>query len=122
MMKIRGNMAPSRKKDYVEFPGVTDFMEQQPESVRLEYSLIVERLEAEGRLSMPEGEKIAGEGLFVIRVIRAGNVRIFYVYGEGDYVYGIHAYVKKTRQIPAQDLALARRFAKTLKSKEEGKR
>lgn len=121
-MKIRGNMAPSRKKDYVEFPGVTDFMEQQPESVRLEYSLIVERLEAEGRLSMPEGEKIAGEGLFVIRVIRAGNVRIFYVYGEGDYVYGIHAYVKKTRQIPAQDLALARRFAKTLKSKEEGKR
>lgn len=122
MMKIRGYMAPSRKKDYVEFPSVTDFMEQQPEGVRLEYNLIVERLEAEGRLSMPEGEKIAGEGLFVIRVIRAGNVRIFYVYGEGDYVYGIHAYVKKTRQIPAHDLALARRLAKALKSKEEGKR
>lgn len=121
-MKIRGNMASSRKKDYVEFPGVTDFMEQQSEGVRLEYKLIVERLEAEGRLSMPEGEKIAGEGLFVIRVIRAGNVRIFYVYGEGDYVYGIHAYVKKTRQISAQDLALARRFAKALKSKEDGKR
>ena len=111
-------MIPKRKKSYVEFPGVTAFMKQQPEAVRIEYDLIVEKLEAEGRLSMPEGEKIAGENLFAIRVIRAGNVRIFYVYGADDFVYGIHAYVKKTRQIPKQEITLARKLAKVLKNQE----
>ncbi len=94
-------------------------MERQPENVRREYELIVEKLEADGRLSMPEGEKIAEEGLFVIRVIRAGNIRVFYVYGQGDFVYGIHAYVKKTRKIPERELTYARKLAKTLKNKEE---
>ena len=107
-------MIPKRKKSYVEFPGVTAFMKQQPEAVRIEYDLIVEKLEA----SMPEGEKIAGENLFAIRVIRAGNVRIFYVYGADDFVYGIHAYVKKTRQIPKQEITLARKLAKVLKNQE----
>ena len=87
-------------------------------TVRIEYDLIVEKLEAEGRLSMPEGEKIAGENLFAIRVIRAGNVRIFYVYGVDDFVYGIHAYVKKTRQIPKLEITLARKLAKALKNQE----
>lgn len=112
-------MTPLRKKEYAEFPDVNAFMARQPENVRREYELIVEKLEAEGRLSMPEGEKIAGEGLFVIRVIRAGNIRVFYVYGQGDFIYGIHAYVKKTRQIPERELAYARKLAKALKNREE---
>ena len=58
MMKIRGNMAPSRKKDYVEFPGVTDFMEQQPE---LEYRLIAERLEAEADFVLANRDRLAKE-------------------------------------------------------------
>ena len=118
----RCGMNPAKKKSYVEFPGVTAFMSQQPDSVRIEYDLIVEKLEAEGRLAMPEGEKIAGENLFVIRVIRAGNVRVFYVYGADDFVYGIHAYVKKTRQIPKQEIALARKLAKVLNNQEGAKR
>ena len=52
----RCGMNPAKKKSYVEFPGVTAFMSQQPDSVRIEYDLIVEKLEAEGRLAMPEGE------------------------------------------------------------------
>lgn len=115
-------MKPEKKKSYVEFPGVTAFMNQQPEGVRIEYDLLVEKLEAEGRLSMPEAEKITGENLFVIRVIRAGNVRIFYVYGTDDFIYGIHAYVKKTRQIPKQEIALARKLAKALNDQEGVKR
>lgn len=115
-------MNPAKKKSYVEFPGVTAFMSQQPDSVRIEYDLIVEKLEAEGRLAMPEGEKIAGENLFVIRVIRAGNVRVFYVYGADDFVYGIHAYVKKTRQIPKQEITLARKLARVLNNQEGAKR
>ena len=118
----RHRIKPEKKKSYVEFPGVTAFMNQQPEGVRIEYDLLVEKLEAEGRLSMPEAEKITGENLFVIRVIRAGNVRIFYVYGTDDFIYGIHAYVKKTRQIPKQEIALARKLAKALNDQEGMKR
>ena len=53
----RCGMNPAKKKSYVEFPGVTAFMSQQPDSVRIEYDLIVEKLEAEGRLAMPLSEK-----------------------------------------------------------------
>lgn len=49
---------------------------------------------------MPYGEKVSGEDLFAIRVIQAGNIRVFYVYGLNDIVYGIHAYTKKTQVIP----------------------
>ena len=49
-------------------------------------------------------------------------MRIFYVYGTDDFIYGIHAYVKKTRQIPKQEIALARKLAKALNDQEGMKR
>ena len=49
-------------------------------------------------------------------------MRVFYVYGADDFVYGIHAYVKKTRQIPKQEIALARKLAKVLNNQEGAKR
>ena len=56
-------MDPAKKKSYVEFPGVTAFMSQQPDSVRIEYDLIVDKLEAEGAFGNAGGGKIAGENL-----------------------------------------------------------
>ncbi len=64
---------------------------------------------------MPFGEKIAGENLFAIRVINAGNVRVFYVYGKNDKVYGLSGYEKKTRTIPHSEMEQARKLAKLLK-------
>ena len=63
---------------------------------------------------MPFGEKIDGEDLFAIRVIQAGNIRVFYVYGIADFVFGIHAYEKKTQEIPERELKQARRVFKAL--------
>lgn len=108
-------MSNERKKIFVELPKVKKFIEGQSEAVRDEYDLIVDELERDGTLSMPKAEKIAGENLFAIRVIRAGNVRVFYVYGLGKYVYAISGYVKKTRQIPDAEMELARRIVKLLK-------
>ena len=108
-------MPDNRKKIFVELPRVTKFFESQPVEVRDEYDLIVDELELAGNLSMPKAEKIAGENLFAIRVIRAGNVRVFYVYGLDKYVYGISGYVKKTRQIPDAEMNQARRIIKLLK-------
>ena len=66
-------------------------------------------------LKMPYGEKISGDNLFAIRVIQAGNIRVFYVYGTGNLIYGIHAYQKKTEQIPKCELKQANRMIKLLK-------
>jgi len=104
-----------KKKDFIEFPNVTRFMSTQSVEINDEYREIVRRLEAEGRLSMPFGEKLRGENLFAIRVINAGNVRVFYVYGKGNNIFGIHGYVKKTQTIPQYELQQAHKLARTLK-------
>ena len=107
-------MPDENKKQFVEFPNVTQFMATQNEEINAEYREIVLKLEREGNLSMPFGEKLKGESLFVIRVIKAGNVRVFYVYGKEDNVYGIHGYVKKTRAIPKCELKYARKLVKEM--------
>jgi len=108
-------MAKQLKKSFQELPRLETFLAEQSEVVRDEYREIVAMLEAEGQLSMPFGEKITGENLFAIRVIRAGNVRVFYVYGKADIVYGLSGYVKKTQTIPRGEMELARKLAKLLK-------
>ena len=109
-------MCVAKKKCFVEFPRVTGFLSGQSSEINAEYREIVLKLETEGRLSMPFGEKLKGEeDLFAIRVINAGNVRVFYVYGKADNIYGIHGYTKKTQSIPQKELKQARQIVKALK-------
>ena len=95
---------------------VADFLDQQSTEVRLEYAVIVDMLESEGRLSMPFGEKISGKNLFAIRVIHAGNIRVFYAYGTQNDIYGMHGYVKKTRTIPQKEMKQAEKIYKLLRA------
>lgn len=96
---------------------VKEFMRFQSGEVKKELNSIIFRLERDGILEMPYGEKLTGENLFAIRVIQAGNIRVFYVYGHGDRIYGIHGYEKKTQQIPERELDQARRTLKVLRQK-----
>lgn len=105
-----------KKKKFVNLKNVQEFMQKQAEEVRLEYFLIISMLEESGRLSMPYGEKISSKDLFVIRIIRSGNVRIFYTYGVNDDIYGIHAYEKKTTRIPKKELKQAEKTLKFLRT------
>ena len=93
---------------------VKDFMREQSGDVKQELNNIIWRLETEGALVMPYGEKVSGEDLFAIRVIQAGNIRVFYVYGLNDIVYGIHAYTKKTQVIPREHKEQALKVVKVL--------
>ena len=95
-------------------PMLTGFLESQTAAIVCEYRQIVERLELEGYLSMPFGEKIGRENLFAIRVIHAGNVRVFYAYGKDDWVYGLCGYEKKTQKIPQHELRFARKLLRAL--------
>ena len=101
------------KKRYIALQQVKDLINAQPKEVKAEYELIVNKLQENGRLVMPFGEKVENK-LFAIRVVRAGNIRVFYVYGLDDKIYGIYGYVKKTRSIPQKELKQARKILKLL--------
>jgi phage-related protein len=103
-----------KKKHYAELPPVEKFIKGQHPEVIAEYRTIVAELEREGRLSMPKAEKIEGKNLFAIRVIDTANIRVFYIYGRNDCVYGIHAYTKKTQKIPLNEIRYALKIAKAL--------
>ena len=105
---------PKKKKSFRMMQSVKDFMRGQPGEVKQELNGIIWKLETEGALSMPYGEKLEGENLFAIRVIQAGNIRVFYVYGVKDFVFGIHGYVKKTQNIPEKEMRYARKVLKQL--------
>lgn len=104
-------MKNEKKKFFVMMDAVRDFMREQPGDVKHELNGIIWKLETEGTLTMPYGEKITGEEqLFAIRVMQAANIRIFYAYGSRDYVFGLHGYVKKTQDIPAKEMKQAKRM------------
>lgn len=107
-------MEPPKKK-FVMLQHVKDFMRDQPGDVKQELNGLVWMLEQNGALTSPYAEKLSDTDLFVLRVIQAGNVRVFYVYGINDFVYGLHGYVKKTEEVPQHEKELAIKIMKKLK-------
>jgi len=103
-----------KKKHFRMMQSVKDFMRTQSGDAKKELNSIIWELEKEGTLSMPLAEKIEGENLFAIRVIQAANIRVFYVYGIADYVFGIHAYLKTTQYIPEKEKQYARKVLRQL--------
>ena len=69
----------------------------------------LEMLAAEGnRLQMPRSRAL-GSGLFEMRIAHPeGPFRIIYCFQPGSRVLLLHAFVKRTEQIPSQDLELAK--------------
>ena len=103
-----------KKQHFVLLDRVKAFFHDQPEEVKHELDAIAWKLEHDGYLNYPYGEKIKGKELFVIRM-QNRNVRVFYVYSQYDIVFGIHAYEKKTESIPDCEMKQAERMLKLLK-------
>ena len=103
-----------KKKFFVMLQAVKDFMREQPGNVKQELNGIIWKLEIDGMLSMPYGEKLDGENLFAIRVMQTANIRIFYAYGVRNFVFGLHGYVKKTQEIPEKEMRQAYRVLNQL--------
>lgn len=103
-----------KKKYFYMMQSVKNFMKHQSGDIKQELNNIIWKLEMDGSLTMPYGEKISGENLFAIRIMQAGNIRVFYVYGINDIIYGIHAYTKKTQTIPQEDKEQALKVVKML--------
>ena len=105
---------PEKKKHFRMLQTVKEFMRGQSGDAKQELNGIIWKLETEGTLTMPYAEKLEGENLFAIRDIQAANIRIFYVYGIADLVFGIHGYTKTTQDIPEKDKRYARKVLKQL--------
>lgn len=116
MSDLQEPATPEKKQHFVLLGRVKDFFRDQPEEVKQELDDIIWKLERYGCLNYPYGEKIGGEKLFVMRM-QNRNIRVFYVYGLYDRVYGIHGYIKKTETIPEYELKQARRMLKLLTQK-----
>ena len=78
---------------------------------RIELDRLLVELETNGRLEYPFAEK-AGENLFEIRIRKGGNGREFYCYDDGEYVWLLNGFEKKTRKTPPREIALARKIMK----------
>lgn len=110
-------MRQSFKKQFIELPNVERFMREQTQGIIDEYVLIRDELQIKGTLSMPKAEKLKEKNLFAIRILQAGNVRVFYAYGIKNIIWGLHAYTKKTMQIPKHELKQALKVLKALTEK-----
>ena len=88
-----------------------------PEDILAEYAKLVELLMEHGpNLRMPHSRSL-GEGLFELRARgRDGIGRALYCFLIGRRISVVHAFIKKTGQIPDQDLKIARRRVKVLKN------
>lgn len=90
-------------------------IESWPVDVLADYARLVELLAEHGPgLRLPHSRAL-GEGLFELRPRgRSGIGRAFYCFITDRRVIILHAFIKKTQQIPEGDLKLARKRLKVV--------
>jgi phage-related protein len=91
------------KKDFISFDEV----------LREEFLALIEKIEEEGKLDLPEGKKMAGfKNLYEMRIILQGQWRGFYAYLKDDFVVVLHFTHKKTQKTALRDLETAHKRLK----------
>lgn len=88
---------------------VKAFLDKLSKQAKARVYAVLEMLAQEGnRLRMPKSRSL-GEGLHELRISHPeGPFRIIYCFLPDRKVLLLHAFVKRTEQIPRQDLELAR--------------
>jgi len=81
------------------------------EAAELDRILLV--LESCGRLEAPYGEKVEGQkNLFEVRIRKGGNAREFYCYDDGECVWLLNGFEKKTQKTPVTEIKKALKIKK----------
>ena len=96
---------------------VRKFLEALPEQTRLEVFDAINLLEQGKTLSMPLSRNLSNikPGLHELRFRdRGGQVRVIYHTKKRDGIYLIHAFRKKTQELPKQELELILKRAKEI--------
>jgi phage-related protein len=88
---------------------VEDFINEQSEELRKEYFDALNRLSEGKVLAMPISRNLSSicPGLHELRLKdTAGQVRVFYFIKRGNAIYLVHAFKKKTQEIPKKEIEL----------------
>lgn len=88
---------------------VEEFLKEQSEEMRNDFTDAINLLASGKVLSMPLSRNLASihSGLHELRFKdRSGQVRVFYVIKKGDAIYMLHAIKKKTQQTPKKDIEI----------------
>ena len=92
-----------------------EFAESLGNRTQIELRRVRDKLESDGRLVAPFGEKVEGQKeLFAIRLTKGQNVRFFYCYDDGTYIWILSGYEKKRQCIPKNEIAKALAIKKEL--------
>ena len=96
---------------------VEEFLFALPEGTRLELADAVVLLESGKNLSLPLSRNLASvrQGLHELRFRdKAGQVRVIYLIKKGDAIYFIHAFRKKTQELPSKEIDIILRRLKEI--------
>ncbi len=88
---------------------VEDFLLALPAATQLEIADALVLLESGKSLSMPLSRNLSSikPGLHELRIRdKAGQVRVIYFIKKGEALYLIHAFRKKTQEIPGKELEI----------------
>lgn len=104
------------KKAVVFTKYAIEYLNAIPLDARRKIVAIAKILEEEGRLVAPYGEKVEGQkGLFEIRAKDAdGQYRVFYVYADGEDIYLLNGFTKKTQKTPLAEIKKALKIKKEM--------
>ena len=103
------------KKRTVLTKQAQEFAETMNNAAKMQFVLIRRKLEEDGRLVSPYGEKVEGrDDLFAIRIRHGQNVRFFYCYAVGDIVWVLSGFEKKTEKTPPAEIRKALKIKKEL--------
>jgi phage-related protein len=85
-------------------------IESWPDELLADFARVVELLMDFGpNIGMPHSRPLSG-GLFELRLRGRGGIgRAFYCFTFGRRAVILHAFIKKTQEIPEQDLRIARK-------------
>ena len=98
-----------------------EFLFSLPEDIHEQFTMICRRLEKDGFLVSPYGEKVEGyDNLFAIRIVSGDNVRFFYFYVvDSIRIWVLNGYTKKKKKIPKNEILKALAIKQRLEAENE---
>ena len=93
--------------------GVTNQIRTWPTKLKARYAKMTQLIEKEGAMLGEPHTKKVGKDLFEIRLkSKEGIGRAFFCYAKGNEIIILHAFIKKSQQMPRKELRIARRRLK----------
>ena len=109
-----GGQESARKKHVALTPQANAFIYAQPVNVIGEFLALIDLLEIQGTLAMPQARAM-GDGLYELRVkVDRNAYRGFYCYAVGNLIWLLCGFIKKTAKTPLREIRKAKRIRKEL--------